>query len=58
MNIKRIIDVCQVRQTNNLDCKKCSYIGSTCEHVKRILKVNKPFEYNNSVMLNKEEKKK
>lgn len=53
MNIKKIIEVCQLRQQNKLDCRRCEYMGKTCDHASNILKVDKPCNYQE---LNKEEK--
>lgn len=53
MNMKKIIEVCRLRQQNDLGCRRCEYVGKTCEHAKNILRVDIPGKYNK---LNKEEK--
>lgn len=45
MNIKKIIEVCRFRHQNNLECRRCEYMGKTCEHATNILKVSKPKDY-------------
>ena len=52
MNVKKIIEVCRLRQQNKLGCRRCEYMGKTCEHAKTILRVDKPGNHNE---LNKEE---
>lgn len=42
MNLRAIIDVCKVRAGK---CKGCIYDSSTCDHAKKILRVNKPMDY-------------
>ena len=56
MNIKKIVEVCRLRQSNNLGCRRCEYVGKTCEHATNILRVDKPGDYNEYNELNKEEK--
>lgn len=46
MNVKKIIEVCRLRQDNKLGCRRCEYNGGTCEHAKNILRVDKPSDYN------------
>lgn len=49
MNVKSVIDVCKVRHVekdNAPACNGCIYYGKTCQHAIKILKVNKPYEYN------------
>lgn len=53
MNLKTVIDVCEIRQRAGRSCRDCSYYGKTCNHAKKILKVEKPFEYTQNI--NKEE---
>ena len=43
--IKKVIDICNVRKQFNKSCHNCIYVGKQCEHVCKILKVNKPYEY-------------
>ena len=45
MNIKKIIEVCQLRHRSNLGCRRCKYMGKTCKHASNILKVEKPCDY-------------
>lgn len=46
MNIKKIIEVCRLRQLNESGCRRCEYMGKTCKHAKNILRVEKPGDYN------------
>ena len=45
MIIRNVIDICNVRKQFNKSCHNCMYFGKQCEHVCKILKVNKPYEY-------------
>ena len=45
MNVRKIVEVCGIRERENLGCRKCKYLGKTCEHICDILKVEKPSEY-------------
>lgn len=42
MNLLHIIEVCNVREGN---CRGCIVATPTCDHAKKILRVNKPMDY-------------